>query len=79
VSGRNRVVRSIETPSGERCVDIFLEPDGRFGFQECRRDAEDPQGWFPIGVVSDRAFETADAALAAAKIAVAWLGDVLKD
>jgi len=78
VTGRRRVVRSINNPSGERCVDIFVEPDGCFGFQEYRRDAEDPQGWFPIGVVSDRAFETADAALAAAKIAVAWLSDVLK-
>ncbi len=46
---KNRVLRSIETQEGERCVDFFIRPDGSFGFEEYRRDAEDRRGWFPIG------------------------------
>ena len=35
------VLSSIETPDGGRCVDLFRTPDGSFGFEEYRRDAED--------------------------------------
>ena len=76
MSGRNRVVRSIETPAGERCVDIFVRPDGRFGFAEYRRDVEDPRGWHPAGDFGDASFASAGDAFRAARRAVAWLGDV---
>ena len=33
----NRVLRSIETDDGGRCVDLFARPDGTFGFEEYRR------------------------------------------
>lgn len=72
MSRKVKVVRSIGNPSGDRCVDLFERADGRFGFEECRRDAEDTRGWYPIGIFSD-SFETADAALDAAKRAIPWL------
>ena len=64
----NRVVRSIETDDGGRCVDLFAHPDGSFGFEEYRRDIEDGRGWF----------ETADGALKDALTKVAWLREVVE-
>ena len=45
----NKVVQSFNLDGGSRCVDVFLRPDGSFGFEEYRREAEDLRG-----VVSDR-------------------------
>ena len=70
---KNRVLRSIETDSGDRCVDIFVRPDGSFGFEEYRRDSEDLRGWFPIGGYSGTVYSTEIAALDAARAAVPWL------
>ncbi|MDA0307052.1 MAG: hypothetical protein O3B76_12355 [Proteobacteria bacterium] len=73
----NKVRRSIETTDGGRCVDIFLRPDGSFGFEEFRRDTEDKRGWFPIGVYGKRTFVSEAAALEDAVAAVLWLADVV--
>lgn len=73
----NKVARSIETDDGGRCVDIFVRPDGTFGFEEYRRDVEDGRGWFPIGDHASQIFADRDAALAAASSKVAWLADRL--
>jgi len=70
---KNKVLRSIETPDGRLCVDIFVRDDTTFGFEEYRRDVEDGQGWFLIGYYADQVFETEDAALAEAKSKVSWL------
>ena len=72
----NKVTRSINAPDGGRCVDIFRRPDNTFGFEEFRRDVEDPRGWFPIGGHGDRSFTTAEDAFLKALAAVAWLKDV---
>ncbi len=69
----NKVTRSIETPDGGRCVDLFRRADASFGFEEYRRDPEDAGGWFPIGHHAEAAFPTEDAALAEARRRVAWL------
>ena len=74
---KNRVLRSIETPEGERCVDFFIRPDGSFGFEEYRRDAEDGRGWFPIGFHAGKSFASEQEAEAKALAAVSWLKDVL--
>ena len=71
----NKVLRSINTPDGGRCVDIFIRPDDTFGFEEFRRDGEDPGGWFPIGGHGDRSFTTAEDAFQQALAAVPWLND----
>ncbi len=73
----NKVVESLETPDGGRCVDIFGRPDGTFGFEEFRRDIEDARGWFPIGHHGGRVFPSADAAHDQALKSVPWLADVV--
>jgi len=78
VSGKNKVLRSINAPSsyasGEsRCVDVFRRPDGTFGFEEYRRDSEDARGWFPVGFFSDHVFGSEEAALREARARVRWL------
>ncbi len=74
----NRVLRSIETDDGGRCVDLFARPDGSFGFEEYRRDIEDGRGWFAIGLHASARFETADGALKDALAKVAWLREVVE-
>lgn len=71
----NKVIRSINAAGDLRCVDIFARPDGSFGYEEYRRDVEDNRGWFPIGHYGGSLFETAEAALAAAKKNLSWLND----
>ena len=73
----NKVLRSIETTDGGRCVDLFKRPDGTFGFEEYRRDSEDGRGWFPIGFYQDKSFPSENDAFRTALEAVPWLRDVL--
>jgi hypothetical protein len=73
----NRVLRSIETADAGRCVDVFVRPDGTFGFEEYRRDIEDGRGWYPIGFDAPGRYETADGALQDALAKVAWLRGVI--
>ena len=72
----SKVLRSLNTPDGGRCVDIFQRPDGTFGFEEFRRDVEDPSGWFPIGGHIGKCFDSEQAAYDQARACVSWLGDV---
>ncbi|MEM8743922.1 MAG: hypothetical protein AAGF14_04730 [Pseudomonadota bacterium] len=71
----NKVLRSIETPDGGRCVDLFVRPDGTFGFEEYRRDSEDARGWYPIGFFQAQVFAREADALNAALKTVPWLKD----
>jgi hypothetical protein len=73
----SKVLRSIETDDGGRCVDIFVRPDGTFGFEEYRRDSEDGRGWFAIGFHASGVHATADDALSEARANVEWLADAL--
>jgi len=74
---KNRVIRSIETPDGGRCVDFFIRPDGSFGFEEYRRDSEDARGWFPIGFHAQIRFASQEEAENKALTAVPWLRQAL--
>ena len=69
----NKVLRSINTPDGGRCVDIFIRPDGTFGFEEFRRDVEDSSGWFSIGGHGTWKFKTEKDALERAKEFFFWI------
>ena len=73
----NKVMQSINDGDGLRCVDVFRRPDETFGFEEYRREAEDPRGWTAIGGHDRARFQTAETALAAARERVAWLESVL--
>jgi hypothetical protein len=77
MSRANRVLRSIETDDGARCVDLFVRPDSTFGFEEYRRDIEDGRGWFRVGHYCQDIHLSQDAALAAALSQVAWLAHVI--
>ena len=69
----NRVLRSINTDDATLCVDLFVRPDGTFGFEEYRRDVEDGRGWFAFGFHASGTYETADDALREALSRIAWL------
>lgn len=69
----NKVMKSINGHDDSICVDMFLRPDGTFGFEEYRRDVEDARGWFPIGNYSAMKFISEEEALNSAKTHIAWL------
>ena len=71
----NKVLKSINAPGNSRCVDIFIRPDGTFGFEEFRRDVEDPSGWFPIGDHKARVFDTEKNAFKKAKELYPWIAE----
>jgi hypothetical protein len=72
-----QVLASPSTPAVDRCVDIFVRPDGTFGFEEFRRDPEDMGTWTPIAYYSAQEFFSQQDAVAAAREAVVWLAEVL--
>ena len=69
----NKVMKSINSPNGGRCVDIFVRPDATFGFEEFRRDSEDARGWFPIANHGGRIFPTGEDAFNEARSKIPWL------
>jgi hypothetical protein len=71
------VLASPSTPAVDRCVDVFVRPDGTFGFETFRRDREDMGAWTPIAYHSIGQFGTEADALAAARDAVSSLPPVL--
>ena len=69
----NKVMKSINGLDDSICVDIFLRPDGRYGFEEYRRDVEDARGWFPIGNYSSMIFSSEEEAINSARQNIRWL------
>ncbi len=67
------VINSIENGEHDRCVDLFLRPDGTYGFEEFRRDVEDAGAWTPVQYYSGGVYPSREAALGAAGKVVAWL------
>ena len=78
MSHSNKVIHSIETPDGRRCIDIFQRPDATFGFEEFRRDTEDLRSWFPVSNHSNTLFESKAAALAEARRRLPWIKDIFE-
>jgi|SaaInlStandDraft_1057018.scaffolds.fasta_scaffold258016_1 hypothetical protein len=75
---KNTVYQSINLNGENICVDIFQRPDGTYGYDEFRRDFEDPRGWYSIGHFGDQVFDDADQALTNAKNSIQWLSDQLQ-
>ena len=69
----NTVLRSLENPYGDYCVDVFTREDGTFGFEEYRSDPEDGATWHSLHRYSSQVFSSQEGALAAAKSCVPWL------
>jgi hypothetical protein len=67
------VLESREDPEANRCVDLFVRPDGTYGFEEFRRDPEDAGVWTPVHYYSGRSYASKGEALDAARHVVAWL------
>lgn len=73
---QNKVMQSINTSDGVVCVDVFRRPDGSFGFEEFRRDPEDPRGWYTIGHHGNRVFANEQEAKAEAGRSIGWLAEL---
>lgn len=69
----SKVLASLQNPYGDYCVDIFVRPDGSFGFEEYRKDPEDGADWHTLDRYSGLVFQSEADALAKAKECVAWL------
>lgn len=69
---KDLVLKSMETPEGDRCVDLFRRPDGTCGFEVWRRDPEAGR-WIATGGFADVVFDDETAALMAAQKVVPWL------
>ncbi|MEM7742520.1 MAG: hypothetical protein AAF409_02315 [Pseudomonadota bacterium] len=69
---KHTVTDSVEAPGGQVCVDIFRRPDGTWGFEEYRRDPEDPHGWRQIGYHDHQVFADEAAARASAAASLGW-------
>ena len=66
------VAHSVDNPEKNRCVDIIQNLDGKFHFQEWRREPEDLSGWFLMLDSSPETFVSQTEAISAAKKAIAW-------
>jgi hypothetical protein len=69
---------SIENVEHDRCVDLFSRPDGTYGFEEFRRDAEDRGEWTPVCYYSGSIYPSPEAAFATALQSVTWLHDAIQ-
>ena len=72
---KNRVLRSLETPDGARCVDLFQREDRSYGFEIYRRDPEVLSSWFVIGGFAKQFFSTESDALSAAALHAPWIAN----
>jgi hypothetical protein len=63
---------SINSDDQTRYVDVFARADGSYGFEEFRRDPEDPGGWYPIGGYSQGNYPSQNQALAEARVRIIW-------
>jgi hypothetical protein len=77
VAHHNKVMQSINLDGANVCVDVFLRPEGTYGFDEFRRDPEDSSGWYSIGHYGKQVFASEAEALTQAKAAVHWLAEQL--
>ena len=67
------VVATLHSDDAHRCVKIIKQPDGRFGFQEFRREPEDAGGWTLVNDSPTANLASKEQALEAACAGVAWL------
>jgi hypothetical protein len=71
----DKVLASVENSHRDHCVDIFLRPDGTYGFEEYRRDPEDNGRWQCLNRYAPQVFNSLEDAMAKAKTVVIWLKD----
>lgn len=67
------VVDSVNSDDHLYCVDLFVDPEGAFGFELFRAEPEDGGAWTLLGGFSGRRYPAPGAAADAARAAVPWL------
>jgi len=72
----DRVIASFENPEKDHCVDVFVRDDGSYGFEEWRREPEDPGKWYRARYYAAAVFETAAAAVEEARRKVVWFAQL---
>lgn len=68
------LVASYENPERDRCVDVFARDDGSFGFEEWRREPEDPGNWYRARYHAATSYASAAEAISEARAKVPWFG-----
>ena len=72
--GKDYVVTGcIENPEKNRGVDIIQQQDGKYRFQEWRRDSEDTTGWILLLDSHPALLDPEAAAMCAAQLRCIWL------
>lgn len=66
------VVESFENAHKDHCVDVFRRADGTYGYEEWRREPEDPGRWYRTRYFSAAVFVNPELAIADASLKVAW-------
>jgi uncharacterized protein (DUF924 family) len=72
MSKNHLVAHSVDNQEQNRCVDIIQDLNGKFRFQEWRREPEDIYGWFLVLDSLPKTYPTAIEAIVAAKQTIAW-------
>ena len=67
-----RVTNSFDNDERNKCVDIIQTFDGKFRYQEWRRDSEDLHGWFLLQDSQPLTFDSEADAVKSATEAVVW-------
>jgi len=73
---RVTVLHSVNNADGSLCVDVFRRADGSIGFEEYRRDVEDPSGWFAVGGYAGARYDETETAIRDAVDSVVWFEGV---
>lgn len=69
------VVESRENDQHDRCVDVFMRPDGSWGFEAFRRDPEDAGAWTPTHAHAFTRHPSHQAACTAAARLIPWFAE----
>jgi hypothetical protein len=70
-----KVVVSLETAKGDRCVDILCHDESKFSYRECQRDPDGGRGWRYQAEAEPVVFNSYEQALSAVRGSVGWLSD----
>jgi hypothetical protein len=72
----DRVIASFESLEKDHCVDLFVRDDGTYGFEEWRREPEDPGKWYRARYYAAQVYAQPQQAFEEARRAVEWLSQL---
>jgi len=68
---KTKVIKSYNNEDESMCVDIFVRPDGSWGFEQYRRDFEEGR-WFPISNYQSGTYSDESAVRKEAAKEISW-------